>query len=172
MQIAIIVAVAENGIIGRGLELPWRLSEDLRRFRRLTTGHHIIMGRRTWESINRQLPDRRMIVVTRQQNFDPGVTGIAVAHSLIAALKLARDAGETQAFIVGGRELYAEALPMAHRLYLTRVLSEVQGDVRFPDIDWSRWHLTATESHSADEKNDYPARFETYEAVDGSPPSC
>ncbi len=166
MRISIIVAMAQNGVIGRGLALPWRLSADLRRFRTLTTGHHVIMGRRTWESINRQLPGRSMIVVTRQQDFDPccpDATDLHVAHSLPQALDMARRAGESEAFVIGGRSLYAEALPLADRFYLTRVLADVTGDVYFPDVDWSRWRCVASENHPADDKNDHAMRFETHE---------
>src|ERR1700759_3434706 len=118
MRISIIVAVAENGVIGRGGELPWRLSADLQRFKKLTMGHTIIMGRRTWESIGRPLPGRRTIVVTRQTGY-PVVEGVQTAASLDDALETAEAAGESEAFVVGGAQLYQEALHHADRFYFT-----------------------------------------------------
>jgi dihydrofolate reductase len=163
MRISIIAAVAENGIIGRGGQLPWRLSADLQRFKRLTMGHAIIMGRRTWESIGRALPGRRSVVVTRQPDYNPGVTEIAVAASLDDALRLAEGSNESEAFIIGGGELYREAILRADRLYFTRVLAKVEGDTRFPEFDWSQWQLTESELQRADEKNDHPFNFEIHE---------
>lgn len=165
MQISIIVAVAENGVIGRGGELPWRLSADLQRFKRLTMGHTIIMGRRTWESIGRPLPGRRTIVVTRQSDYRTNAADVTVVSSLDAALSTAEKAGEVEAFIVGGAELYRDALSRADRLYVTRVLAKVDGDTWFPDVDWSKWRKVESELTHADEKNDYPAQFEVHERV-------
>src|SRR5580765_8192747 len=119
MRISIIVAVAENGIIGRGGGLPWRLSDDLRRFKQLTMGHTIIMGRRTWESIGRALPGRRTVVVSRSAGFRTNVDGVETTTSLDKALGIAEAAGDDEAFIVGGAELYRESLGRANRLYLT-----------------------------------------------------
>src|ERR1700759_4800221 len=113
MRISIIVAVAENGVIGRGGELPWRLSADLQRFKRLTMGHTIIMGRRTWDSIGRPLPGRKSIVVSRQENYEINVETVRVANSVQQAVKVAEEPGEEEAFIVGGAELYRLALPEA-----------------------------------------------------------
>jgi dihydrofolate reductase len=165
MRISLIVAVAENGIIGRAGQLPWRLSADLRRFKQLTMGHTIIMGRRTWESIGRPLPGRRTVVVTRQPDYHVDFPEVAVAPNLDDALSLAHNAGDTEAFIIGGAELYRAALPLANRLHYTRVRSHVEGDTRFPDIDWTAWRLTESELQHADEKNDYPCTFEVYERV-------
>jgi dihydrofolate reductase len=163
MRISIIVAVAENGVIGRGGTLPWRLSADLQRFKRLTMGHTIVMGRRTWESIGRPLPGRRTVVVTRQPNYrleDPAVT---VASNLEQALKVAENFGDDEGFIVGGAELYRAALPGADRLYLTRVDAEVDGDTFFPEVAWNEWRLIDSDLHNVDEKNEYASTFETYE---------
>lgn len=163
MRVSIIAAVAENGVIGRGGKLPWRLSDDLRRFRQLTMGHTIVMGRRTWESIGRPLPGRRLLVVSRQADFHVGAKGVEVAASLEDALRIAAVAGDDDVFIVGGAELYREALPRAGRLCLTRVHADVAGDTRFPQFDLNEWQLTASEHHDADAKNEHSFSFETYE---------
>jgi dihydrofolate reductase len=163
MHVSIIAAVAENGVIGRGGQLPWRLSEDLRRFKSLTMGHTIVMGRRTWESIGRPLPGRRMIVVSRQPDYRVEIDAVQMAASLDAALELAAAAGDDEAFVVGGAELYREAMPRADRLYLTRVHAQVDGDTRFPDKELSAWRRVSSEDHAADAKNDHPYSFEVYE---------
>jgi dihydrofolate reductase len=163
MQLSIIVAVAQNGVIGRGGQLPWHLPGDLRRFKQLTMGHTMIMGRRTWESIGRALPGRQTIVVTRQPNYlsnDPNVT---IASGLDDALQAAADAGDDEAFIVGGAELYTESLPLANRLYITHIHANVEGDTYFPDVHWQDWRPVAAEEHDADEKNEHAYRFEVYE---------
>ena len=163
MRISIIAAVAENGIIGRGGALPWRLSDDLRRFKQLTMGHTIVMGRRTWESIGRALPGRRTVVVSRSPDFRTRVDGVETAISLDQALGIAETAGDNEAFIIGGAELYRESLGRANRLYLTRVQAAVEGDTSFPDTEWSNWQLVESEEHDATEKNEYAYRFETYD---------
>jgi dihydrofolate reductase len=163
MRISIIASVAENGVIGRGGKLPWHLSDDLRRFKRLTTGHTIVMGRRTWESIGRPLAGRRTIVVSRQLDFRIDAGGVQVAASLDDALRMAQAAGEEEVFVAGGAELYREALPHAARMYFTRVHAQVDGDASFPPYDPTQWRLVTTEHHAADAKNDYPFSFEVYE---------
>ena len=163
MHVSIIVAVAENGVIGRGGKLPWYLSVDLRRFRELTMGHTLLMGRRTWESIGRALPGRKMIVVSRQPGYQVHEAGIRVAANLDDALALAKADGEEDAFVVGGAELYREALPRADRLYVTRVHARIDGDTFFPSYDMALWRLARTERHAADDKNDHPFSFEVYE---------
>ncbi len=167
MPLALIAAVADNGVIGRGGELPWRLSADLRRFKSLTMGHPIIMGRRTWESLRRPLPGRTSIVVTRQPRFDAGFPEVRVAADLSAALGQAAAApgGDKLAFVIGGSQVYAAALPHATRLYLTRVLASVEGDAFFPPLDMREWRLLSGENYAADEKNDYAHAFEVYERI-------
>ena len=157
-RVAIIAALARNRVIGRGNRLPWHLPDDLRHFKRLTLGHPIVMGRRTWESLPGLLPDRTHVVVTR----DPGyrAAGAVVVHSLDAALAAA---GGDEAFVVGGAELYALALPRAARLYLTLVDAEVEGDAFFPPIDPAQWREVAREPHAADERHGYPFAFVTME---------
>jgi dihydrofolate reductase len=163
MRISIIAAVAENGVIGRQGQLPWRLSDDLRRFKQLTMGHTIIMGRRTWESIGRALPGRRTVAVSRKPDFRTSVVGVETATDLDKALAIAKAAGDEEAFIVGGAELYRESLSRADRLYLTRVCAAVNGDTYFPIIEWSNWQLVESEDHDANEKNEHAYRFETYD---------
>ena len=169
MRISIIAAMAENGVIGRGGELPWHLTADLKRFKRLTTGHTIVMGRKTWESIGRPLADRRMVVVTRQSEYH--ADGIEVVSSLDEALALARTAGADEAFVIGGAEIYSLALPLADRLYITLVLAEVDGDTKFPDLDWAAWVRTGTEAAEADADNDYPHVFYVFERCEAVTPS-
>ncbi len=131
----LIAAVAANGVIGAGGGLPWRLPEDLRHFKRLTQGHAVIMGRRTWESIGKPLPGRRNVVVTRQAGF--AAPGASVAPSLEAALALCRD--QSIVFVIGGAELYRAALPIAEGLLLTEIRRDYPGDTRFPEFDRSAW---------------------------------
>jgi dihydrofolate reductase len=143
--LALIVAVARNGVIGAGNALPWRLPEDLRRFKALTLGHAIIMGRRTWDSLRGALPGRQNIVVTRQRSFE--APGADVAHSLADAL-----AGVTlppPAWCIGGAELFREALPLASRIELTAIDADVPGDTFLPPIDWAQWREVAREPHPA-----------------------
>jgi len=159
-MLAVIVAIADNGVIGRDNDLPWRLSADLKRFRAITTGHTLVMGRRTWESIGRPLPDRRSIVVTRQRDYH--AAGAQIARSLPQAIDLA---GDDDCFVIGGASLFAEALNIAQRLYLTRVHANVQGDVRLDPIDLSHWRLVERAEHAADERNEFATTFEQWERV-------
>jgi len=165
MSLSILVAVAENGVIGRGGDLPWHLAADLRRFKRLTMGHTIVMGRKTWESIGRPLPGRRMVVVSRQAGYR--ADGARVVSSLQEALAVAREAGDQQPFVVGGGQIYQQALPLASRLYLTRVRVGVAGDTHFPAYRTEDWQLVESEPHDADARNDYPFRFELFERREG-----
>jgi dihydrofolate reductase len=161
MRVSIIAAQAENGIIGRGGQLPWRLKADLQRFKKLTMGHTVIMGRKTWDSIGRPLPGRRMIVVSRQLGYQ--AEGVEVVTSLDDALARAQSAGEEEAFVIGGAEIYRLALPKADRLYMTLVLADVIGDTKFPEVDWETWARIESESHDADSDNEYPTLFYTFE---------
>ncbi len=163
MILSIIVALAENRVIGRGGDLPWHLSADLKRFKRLTMGHSIIMGRKTWESINRPLPGRRMIIVSRQAASLIGGTetdGVDVAGSLEEACARASSAGDEKPFVIGGHQIYQQALPLADQLYLTRVLARVEGETLFPEFDLAQWQQIESETHMADSSNDHPYRFE------------
>lgn len=161
MRVTLVAAVAENGVIGRDGTLPWRLSADLRRFRELTTGHHVVMGRRTWESIGRPLPGRTNVVLSRDPFFRPEDESVVVEPSLEDALARARRAGETELFVIGGAEVYALALPVADRIELTRVAARVEGDVRFPPLDPTEWSEHAVGSHPADDRNEHAFAFVT-----------
>ncbi|MSP61684.1 MAG: dihydrofolate reductase [Myxococcales bacterium] len=146
MSLSLIAALAENRVIGVENRLPWRLPADLARFKRLTMGHCLLMGRKTYESIGRPLPGRTTIVLTR----DPAWSvpeGVQVARTVDEALALA---GEREVFVAGGAEIYRQTLGRADRLYLTILDRSFDGDVRFPEIDLSAWHLTERERHEAD----------------------
>lgn len=166
MDIAIYVAIAENGVIGREGGLPWRLSTDLKRFKADTMGKPIIMGRRTYEGIGRPLPGRLNIVVTRDKSWR--AEGIEVAHSLDDAIALAKVRGRCMAgageiCVVGGGEIYAQALPIADRLHVTHVLASVDGDAHFPPIDPSIWRVVSAEDFPAGEKDSHATRYTVYE---------
>lgn len=163
-MISVIVAVSTNNIIGSEGDLPWRLPDDLRRFKRLTMGKPIVMGRRTWESIGRPLPGRQNIVLTRQAGFD--APGCNIATSPAEALAAAGDAGEIM--IIGGSQVYALFLPKASRLYLTRVHAEIDGDTHFPEINERQWRLVDCEAHEPDDLNQFAYEFRTYERTDRS----
>ncbi|MDM3872305.1 dihydrofolate reductase [Porticoccus sp. W117] len=146
MDIALIVAMARNGTIGRNNELPWHLSGDLRYFKAVTMGKPVVMGRKTWESIGRPLPGRTNIVITRQAGWLPECDNpdtVKVAHSLEQALQLAEQVatadGVSELMVMGGAEIYRQALPLAKRLYITEVNADVEGDAFFPEMDDSQW---------------------------------
>jgi dihydrofolate reductase len=160
--VALIAAVAENGVIGRDGALPWSLPADLRRFREITTGHHVVMGRRTHASIGRALPQRTNLVLTSRPELV--APGCRVVRDLGEALQVARDAGESEAFVIGGAALYAAALPRATRIYLTRVRAAVDGDVRFPDLDPGRWREVSRQLRPPDERNAHALAFTVLEA--------
>ena len=142
-NISLIVAVSSNHVIGKDNTLPWHLPEDLKRFRGLTTGHHIIMGRKTYESLGRLLPDRITVIVTRNKNYHK--VGAVVVHSLQEAIEVC--ANDSEAFIIGGAELYQQGLQYAEKLYLTQVNATIEGDAFFPAIDKQIWQEIARESH-------------------------
>lgn len=144
-NLSLIVAIAKDGVIGKDNTLPWHLPEDLKRFRALTTGHHIIMGRKTYESLGRLLPGRTTVIVTR--NTDYKVEGALTAGSLEAAVALCK--GDNEAFIIGGAELYKGALKLANKLYVTHIDLEVQGDAFFPAFDTTEWKETLREAHTS-----------------------
>ena len=152
---SLVVAVARNGVIGRDNALPWRLPDDLAYFKRVTLGHPVVMGRRTYESIGKPLPGRRNIVVTRQPGFD--APGCIVVHSLDEAWQAAGDAEEV--CVIGGTTLFEETLPLADVLHLTEVEADVDGDTYFPPFDRGAWRETEVLRHSADERHPYPFRI-------------
>ena len=160
MTLSVIVAASENDVIGREGGLPWRLPDDLARFKRLTTGHPIVMGRKTFESIGRPLPGRTSVVVSRQADYDPGCEGVLAAGSLDEALEIAeQQPGGDEVFVIGGAQIYALAIPLADRLYLTRVHAHVEGDVCLPEFAESHWRVVEESHHGADERNEYAHTF-------------
>ena len=162
-RIALIAAMAENGVIGRENRLPWRLPADLRRFKSVTMGKPVIMGRKTYESIGKPLPGRSNIVVTRDPDYR--APGCQVVHSLEQALEAG--AGHAEVMVIGGAKLYRQALGRAQRMYLTLVRAEVEGDTLFPDIEPQQWRELERESHRADEKNQYDYDFVILQRVSG-----
>lgn len=167
--VSVIVAAAENGVIGRGNALPWHLPEDLRYFRRVTMGKPLVMGRRTFESIGRPLPGRTNIVISRNPQFR--AEGTRVVASLDDALQLARDIaladGVDELLVIGGAEIYAQAIPRADRLYLTLVHAAVEGDALLPPIDWREWRETGRERHRGSGDNPHDYSFLVYERAAG-----
>jgi dihydrofolate reductase len=161
MIVSLLVAMDERRGIGVDNRLPWHLSSDLRMFKSLTMGHHLIMGRKTFESIGRSLPGRRTIVVSRNPDYQP--EGAQTAASLQEALSLAKEQGEEEAFVAGGSEIFALALPIADRLYLTRVHAVTDADVFFPAFELDDWVETRSFYQHADEKNEYAFTFQQLE---------
>jgi dihydrofolate reductase len=158
-MVSLIVAMAQNGVIGRGNALPWRLPHDLKRFKAFTLGKPILMGRKTHESIGRALPGRDNLVLTRDRGWRaPGVT---VVHSVEQALSHANASHELVA--IGGAEIYRLVLPFARRIYLTHVHADVAGDTYFPDFDATQWADVEVSSHPADDEHAYPVTFMTLE---------
>ena len=156
MIISCIAAVSENNVIGKDLSLPWRLSSDLKRFKSITMGHHIVLGRKNFESIGRALPGRVNCVLSRNSDFR--ISGVELFSSLESALAFAKNAKEKECFIIGGAEIYKQALPFCSRLYLTKVLAVVEGNVYFPPIP-EDFKMLSEEHFKADEKNEYDTTF-------------
>ncbi|MBA2117421.1 Dihydrofolate reductase [Planctomycetes bacterium FF15] len=157
-----IVAASQDWVIGRDGDMPWRLSSDLKRFKSLTMGHPMIMGRKTYESIGRLLPGRTTIIVTRDPSYQ--VEGAVIANSVGDAVAACHEADE--AFVVGGAEIYQAMLPWTTRLYLTKVLAMIpDGDTHFPLLDFHHWHLESAEEIPPDAKNQYPTRFEVWDRL-------
>ena len=160
-MVSIIVAVAQNGTIGDKNSLLWHIKEDMRFFRTTTSGHAVIMGRKTFESLgSKPLPKRTNIVITRQ---DVEFEGALTAHSLQEAIRMAE--GDEEAFVIGGAQIYAEALKCADRLYLTLVERDYDGDTSFPEIDYRYWQLVAEQRHERGEEYEYPFSFLTFDRV-------
>jgi len=161
MLLSIIVAAAENGVIGQDNRLPWRLPDDLRRFKALSMGKPIIMGRRTFDSIGRSLPGRTNIVISGQAGLR--IDGCIVVPSLEAAIEAASPAPE--AVVIGGAQIYRQVLPRTDVVHLTRVHASVAGDVRFPELPSSHWQEVARERHDADDRHTYPFSFITLQRI-------
>ena len=157
-MISIIVAVAQNGVIGGGNQLLWHISEDLQRFKRITSGHPVIMGRKTFESLGRPLPNRHNVVITRRKDYTPD--GVTVVGSLDEALSLFPE--EQEVFITGGGEIYRQAMPVADKLYLTIVCRDYEGDTHFPAIDQAVWKKVFSERHENGKNYPYPFEYIDY----------
>ena len=151
-MLSTIVAASENNVIGKDNQLLWHLPDDLKHFKRTTKGHHVIAGRKTFESQGKPLPHRTNIIVTR--NPDYRAEGCIVVNSLDRALELAQ--ADDEPFIIGGEQIYRMALPLVERIYLTRVHAEFEGDTFFPELDMDQWKEISREYYSKDERNEYP----------------
>ena len=157
-MISIIVAVAQNGVIGGGNQLLWHISEDLQRFKRITSGHPVIMGRKTFESLGRPLPNRHNVVITRQRDYSP--EGVTVVGSLEEAIALFPS--DQEVFITGGGEIYRQAMPLADKVYLTIVCRDYEGDTHFPEIDPAQWKEIFHERHESGKNYPYPFEYLDY----------
>ncbi|WP_101758752.1 dihydrofolate reductase [Oceanicoccus sp. KOV_DT_Chl] len=165
VRVSMIVAMAENRVIGRNNQLPWYLPNDLKYFKATTMGKPIVMGRKTYESIGRPLPGRTNIVVTGNADFS--AEGVKVVHGIDEALQVAQGVAELEGveelMVIGGAQLYADILPKVERLYLTRVHADVEGDARFPELDLSQWQLLVSEDFAAEGPNPYDYSFVVYQ---------
>lgn len=160
-RLSLIVAMAKNRIIGADGKIPWHLPNELQLFKSVTMGHHIIMGRKTYESINRLLPGRTTVIVTRQKNYT--VPGAKIAHTLDEAVALC--AGDSEVFVIGGGELYRAAMHGADRIYLTVVDAEPAGDTHMPELDAAQWRVHSTQRYGKDERHAHDYRFEIHDRV-------
>lgn len=158
-EITLIAAAGENNALGKDNDLVWHLPDDFKRFKKLTTGHHIIMGRRTFESFPKLLPNRTHIVITRQKDYK--APGAVIVHSLEEALKIATK-NDPQPFIIGGGEIFEMSMEKADKIELTRVHATFEADAFFPEIDLEKWKLISSVFHDKDEKHQYPFTYLTY----------
>lgn len=165
MQLILIAALTDNRVLGKDNQLIWRLPEDLKNFKRLTSGHSVIMGRKTFESLGKPLPNRTNIVITRNPDYQ--AEGCIVVESLAKAIAQAQEADAGQVFVIGGGEIYAQALPLADVMYLTHVHTELEGDTFFPEFSTSDWKVIDTQHFDKDEKHAYDFDIATYEKVVG-----
>ena len=167
MKRSMIVAMAENRVIGINNKLPWYLPNDLKYFKQVTLGKPIIMGRKTFESIGKPLPGRTNIIITR--NTDWSAEGVKVVHSLDQAYKLAEAVcdidGQSELMIIGGDQIYKSSLPEIDRIYLTQVHADVSGDAWFPEVDWSKWQEVARENYKAEGPNPYDYSFVVFDRL-------
>ena len=157
-MLSIVVAVSENNVIGLANDLPGKLSGDLKRVKALTMGHHLIMGRKTYDSIGRPLPGRTTVIITRQKGFH--AEGCTIANSLNAAIEIASN--DSEAFIFGGGEIFKQALPFTQKVYLTRVHCSVNGEIYFPEMNLAEWKKIAEQKYLKDEKNEYDCTVEEW----------
>jgi dihydrofolate reductase len=160
-MISFIVAADENNVMGKGNELPWRLPNDMKYFKNQTWGMTVIMGRKTLESLGKPLQGRKNIVITRNKDWKQ--ERAQVAHSVEEAIEMAKQTGANEIFIIGGAEIFKTAMPLAGRIYLTRIHHQFDGDVHFPEVSTNDWQLVKSHFYKADEKNKYPHTFEVWE---------
>lgn len=158
-----IVAASENNIIGRNNDLPWKLSNDFQYFKNKTWGMPVIMGRNSFDAMKKALPGRINIVVTRKTDWHRD--NVSIAHGIDEAIIKAKDSGAKDIFIIGGGKIFKETIDIVDRIYLTRVHTTVEGDTSYPEINKNEWELVSSESHPADEKNNYPYTFEVWEKI-------
>jgi len=161
MIISCIVAKTKNNVIGKNNTMPWHISDDLKYFKKTTSGHTIILGKNNFESIGRALPNRTNIILTRNQSFK--CSGCIIMDSIEKALKYAYETGEDEVFIIGGGQIYDQTTVYWDKLYITEIDAELEGDVFFPSIDNSEWKLISEECHQKSEKNEYDFCFKIYE---------
>ena len=158
MTISIIAAISENNAIGKDNKLPWHLPADLKHFKSLTIGHHIIMGRKTFESIGKPLPGRTTIIITRKTGYK--ADGCIIVSSIENAISAVKN--DSECFIIGGAEIFNQTVPLADKIYLTRIHQHIEGDTFFPDIAPGLWNKISEERNNPDEKNEYDYSFITY----------
>lgn len=161
MKISIIAALTTDGVIGWNGKMPWKMETDLRRFRELTKDNYVVMGRRTFESIGKPLPNRTNIVVTRNPSY--AYDGVIVVPSVDDAISMAFNDKQDEVFIIGGTEIFRLGLKYATHMYLTRIHAYTFGDTYFPPVNWDEWICTEQRSYPPDQQNDYPFTFETYQ---------
>lgn len=164
MKISMIAAMGKNRVIGKDNDIPWHLPDDFRFFKETTSGHHVIMGRKNWESLQQQfqpLPNRPNIIISRNRDYP--AAGAVVVTSLEEALGIARKAGETEAFIMGGGEIYRMGLEVSDRIYLTEIFGSFDGQVTFPEFSLDEWKETSRIHHEKDDRHDYAFDFVTYD---------
>ncbi len=158
-MLTLIAAAGENNELGKDNDLVWHLPDDFKRFKKLTTGHYIIMGRKTFESFQEPLPNRTHVVITRRENYKK--EGLVIVHSLERAIELTED--DPQPFVIGGGEIYDQAIDIADKIELTRVHATFDADTFFPEIDENQWKLVAEEFHEKDERHNFAFTYLTYE---------
>jgi dihydrofolate reductase len=163
MQVSMIVAMDQNNGIGYKGRLMWRLSSDMKRFKNLTWGHHVIMGRKTYEAIGRALPGRVNLVISRNQTYH--APGCVMAPTLTRSLEYSQAAGETEAFVIGGAEIFAQALPFTQRIYLTQVQASLPADVYFPSIDPGEWETLSQQEFERGERDQFPYTYSVMERI-------
>ncbi len=161
MIISAIVAASQNGVIGIDNQIPWYLPADWKYFKKITSGHHVMMGRKCFESIGKPLPGRTNLVLSRNPYYL--AQGTEIIHTIEEGIRIAESNNETELFIIGGADVYRSTMHMLDKLYFNTIHAEIEGDTNWPDMDWKAWKLLSVENHEADEKNKYPYSFSVFE---------